>query len=137
MCTPQEIRKYGAKPANVQWTVVRGDTAVLKVDFFESNEVDLWDTDDWTYKATSYDPQGNVLDNLEVQATTGSATIIADACLTEKWGTGYQSVVIELKFDLQVTIPSSNPSNTLGQDIIWTPVIGSITVLGDVTPGAL
>jgi hypothetical protein len=137
MCSPSEIRKYGAKPANIQWSVVRGDTAVLKVDFFEPNETDMWDTTGWIYKATSYDPQGNILDNLEVQSGEGYATIIADACLTERWGTGYNNVVVELKFDLQITIPESNPNNTIGQDIIWTPVIGTIVVLGDVTPGGL
>jgi hypothetical protein len=137
MCSPSEIRKYGAKPANIQWSVVRGDTAVLKVDFFEPNETDMWDTTGWIYKATSYDPQGNILDNLEVQSGEGYATIIADACLTERWGTGYNNVVVELKFDLQITIPVSIPNNTIGQDIIWTPVIGTIVVLGDVTPGGL
>ena len=137
MCSPTEIRKYGAKPVNVQWSVVRGDTAVLKVDFFEPNESDMWDTTGWTYKATSYDPQGSILDNLEVQPGEGYVTIIADDCLTEKWGTGYSNIVIELKFDLQITIPESNPNNTIGQDIVWTPVIGTIVVLGDVTPGGL
>lgn len=137
MCSPEQIRKYGAQPVNVQWSVVRGDTAVLKIDFFQSNEQTEWDTTGWTYKATSYDPQGNILDDLEVQPGEGYATIIADSCLTEKWGTGYKNIVIELRFDLQVTIPESNPNNTLGQDIVWTPVIGNIVVLGDVTPGAL
>lgn len=137
MCSPEQIRKYGAQPVNIQWTVVRGDTAVLKIDFFESNEQTEWDTTGWTYKATSYDPQGNVLDNLDIQPGEGYVTIIADSCITEKWGTGYSSVVVELKFDLQVTIPESNPNNTLGQDIIWTPVIGTIAVLGDITPGGL
>jgi hypothetical protein len=39
-------------------------------------------------------------------------------------------VVAELPFDLQITIPTDGPNDT-----IWTPVIGTICVLGDITPG--
>ena len=38
-------------------------------------------------------------------------------------------VVAELPFDLQVTISDA------GEDTVWTPVIGTICVLGDVSPG--
>ena len=38
MCAPT-IEKYGASPANIQWTVVRGDSATLKIEFFEDNEI--------------------------------------------------------------------------------------------------
>ena len=128
-CSPQ-IQKYGADPASVQWKVVRGDTATLEVEFLEIDETTPFDTDGWTYKATSYDPTGSVLDDLPVMATTGSAVITADACLTEKWGIGYKTVVAELPFDLQITIPAAT-----GEDTVWTPVIGTICVLGDITPG--
>ena len=37
MCSPM-IEKYGANPAHVQWTVVRGDTAFLQVQFYEADE---------------------------------------------------------------------------------------------------
>jgi hypothetical protein len=129
-CCSNDIEKYGANPANVQWRVVRGDTATLTVEFLEIDETTPFDTDNWTYKATVYDPIGNVLDDLEVTATTGSVLITADSCITENWGTGYKNVVAELSFDLSVRIGenSSNP-------IIWTPVLGTISVLGDVTPG--
>jgi len=128
-CSPQ-IQKYGADPASVQWKVVRGDTATLEVEFLEIDETTPFDTDGWTYKATSYDATGDVLDDLTVTATTGSAVITADSCLTEKWGTAYKSVVAELPFDLQITIPAAT-----GEDTVWTPVIGTICVLGDITPG--
>ena len=128
-CSPQ-IQKYGAEPASVQWKVVRGDTATLEVEFLEVDETTPFDTDGWTFKATSYDPTGSVLDDLTVTATTGVATITADACLTENWGTAYKTVVAELPFDLQVTIPGEGSSS-----IVWTPVIGTICVLGDITPG--
>jgi hypothetical protein len=126
----QQIEKYGADPASVQWKVVRGDTATLEVEFLEVDETTPFDTDGWTFKATSYDPTGSVLDDLLVTATTGVAIITADACLTENWGTAYKTVVAELPFDLQITIPSVGNSS-----IVWTPVIGTICVLGDITPG--
>ncbi len=95
----------------------------------------IWDTAGWTYKATSYDPLGNVLDDLPVEATTGSVTISVDSCITENWGTGYKNIVAELPFDLQVTIPGISVSGSETEDTIWTPVIGTICVLGNVTPG--
>jgi len=128
MCTP-ETEKYGATPANIQWTVVRGDTAKLQIQFLEDDEVTGFDTDGWTYKATSYDPNGDILDDLTVDAEGHSVTIIAPASITENWGTSYKSVVTELSFDLSVTIVDGLETT------IWTPVIGTICVLGDVTPG--
>jgi len=129
------IGQYGADPINIQWKVVRGDTATLTVDFLEIDEISLFDTAGWTYKATSYDPQGNVLDDIAVEATTGSVTLTADSCITEKWGTGYKNIVAELQFDLRVTIPGETVSGSETEDTIWTPVIGTICVYGNVTPG--
>lgn len=127
MCAPQ-TEKYGATPANIQWTVIRGDTATLTVDFYDDDEVTAWDTDNWTYKATAYDPSGDFLDELEIQ-TTGTGVIIkAPGSVTENWGTNYKTVIAELPFDLQVTISET------GEDTVWTPIIGTICVLGDVTP---
>ena len=133
-CSPS-LEQYGAEPVNVQWKVVRGSNGNLVIDFLEIDETTPFDTDGWTYKATSYDPTGNVLDDLPVEATTGAVTITVDACITENWGTGYKNVVAELPFDLQVTIPGSAVSGSETEDIIWTPVIGTICVLGNVTPG--
>ena len=128
-CSTQ-IQKYGADPVSIQWKVVRGDTATLEVQFLENDEITPLDTDGWTFKATSYDPTGSILDELTVTATTGVAVITADACLTENWGTAYKTVVAELPFDLQITIPQTGRNTT-----VWTPVIGTICVLGDITPG--
>ena len=127
MCTPT-IEKYGATPANIQWTVVRGDTATLQVQFLEDDEVTGWDTDGWTYVATAYDANGDVLDELTVSAEGHQLTIEALPEITERWGSSYKSVVAELPFDLQVTIPGDIV------DTVWTPVIGSICVLGDISP---
>lgn len=121
--------KFGANPATIQWNVVRGDTATLKVDFLDDDEVTKWNISTWDFEATAYDASGDVLDELSVTATTGSVTITAPASLTEKWGTAYKTVVAELPFDLTAHIPVS------GEDTSWTPVIGTIRVLGDITPG--
>jgi hypothetical protein len=118
--------QYGADPINIQWKVVRGDTAVLTIDFLENDETTPLDTTGWTYKATSYDPQGNVLDNIPIEASEGSVTLTADPCITENWGKGYKNIVAELPFDVQVTIPDS---------MVWTPIIGTICVYGNVSPG--
>lgn len=130
MCAPT-IEKYGASPANIQWTVVRGDSATLKIEFFEDNETTYWDTDGWTFLSTAFDPTGAVLDELIVTDEQGYVTISIPASTTLNWGNQYKSVTAELPFDLQVTIPGGSGE----EDTIWTPVVGTICVLGNVTPG--
>ncbi len=119
-CSP-EI--FGANPANIKWQVVRGDTASLRVDFYENDESTPFDTSDWQFTATSYDFRGDILDELEVEASEGYVIITAPAEITEFWGVGYNSTVAELAFDLQVVVDGS----------VWTPLIGTITVFGDVS----
>lgn len=119
-CSP-EI--FGANPANVKWQVVRGDTASLRVEFYENDEITPFDTEDWVFSSTSYDFRGDILDELEVEVGEGYVIITAPAEITEFWGAGYTSTVAELAFDVQVDIDGTT----------WTPVIGTITVLGDVT----
>ena len=121
LCSP-EI--FGADPARIKWNIVRGDTSPLRIEFLEDDEVTYFDTSDWTFEATSYDPQSDVLDSLEVTAGEGYVDIMAPSCITKYWGTGYKSVVTELTFDLQVTIDD---------ETIWTPMIGTISVIGDIT----
>ena len=133
MCTPQ-TQKYGADPANINWTVIRGDTAVLQVQFYEPDETTSFDTTGWTYVSTVYDPNGEAIDVLDVTATSGLVTITAPASVTEGWGSGYKTIVSELQFDVQVTIPSGNIAI---EDTVWTPVLGYISVLGDVSSGGL
>ena len=128
MCSPT-IEKFGATPANIQWTVVRGDSASFTVSLLENDEVTEFDTEGWTYKATAYDPIADVLDELTVSSDGSVVTVTAPADVTANWGSKYKSVVAELTFDLQAKVPDG------GSTITWTPVIGTICVLGDVTPG--
>jgi hypothetical protein len=118
---------FGANPYNMKWTVVRGDTAVLRVEFLQDDEVTKYSTSTWEYASYAYDFKGDVLDELETSAGSGYVEITAPAEITKFWGIGYKAVVAELAFDLQVTI----------DDTVWTPVIGTITVIGDVTGGSL
>lgn len=128
MCSPT-IEKFGATPANIQWTVVRGDSASFTVSLLENDEVSEFDTSGWTYSATAYDPTSDVLDELTVTVDGSVVTVTAPAEVTANWGTKYKSVVAELSFDLQAVVPDGSST------ITWTPVIGTICVLGDVTPG--
>ena len=121
ICGPEV---FGADPARIKWSVVRGDTSPLRVEFLQDDEETYFDISDWTFEATSYDPQSDALDSLEVTPGNGYVDIMAPASITELWGTGYKSVVTELTFDLQVTID---------EETVWTPLIGTISVLGDIT----
>lgn len=131
MCN-STTQKYGANPIPIKWNVVRGDTATLEVDFLQNDETTAFNTSDWTYKATAYDVNGDVLDELITEATAGSVTITAPASQTLNWGNDYKTVVAELPFDLQIIIEAGSGA---GEDTVWTPIVGTIVVIGDVSPG--
>jgi hypothetical protein len=133
MCTPA-VEKLGATPAHIQWTVVRGDSSTLSVQFLEDDEVTGWDIEDWTFAATAYDVTGDILDELAVTVSGHTATIFVSADITKNWGSTFKTIVAELPFDLQATIPAGEDDT---EDTIWTPVLGTICVLGDITPGGL
>ena len=123
------ISRFGASPARIQWTVVRGDTAKIRIQFFEADEETAFETSTWTYIATAYNPVSKLSDVLLVIAGVGYVDIVASPAITETWGAGYKSTVMELPFDLEVTIPET------GDDTVWTPVIGTISVLSDISIG--
>ena len=129
MCNTPSIDTFGATPANIKWSVVRGDNAKLKVEFLENDEVTYYDNSGWTYTATAYDQVGDILDELNVTAGNGYAEISITSDVSANWGTRYKGVVAELPFDLQVYIQDTNTT--------WTPVIGTICVISDVSPGSL
>jgi hypothetical protein len=123
ICGPEV---FGADPVNIKWNVVRGDTATLLIQFFENDETTYYDTSLWDYVSTAYDPQTGTSDELEVEPGAGYATITAPAYITENWGVGSEKLVANLKFDLQVITEN---------DDTWTPVVGQIVVMSDVTGG--
>ena len=116
-CCPDEY--FGANPITIKWNVVRGDTAKLRVQFFENDEATLFDTTGWEYASSAYDSRGDILDELDVVIGNGYIDIVAPADVTSEWGTGSGSVVAELAFDLEINIDNT----------IWTPIIGTILVI--------
>jgi len=126
LCAP-EI--FGADPVTIQWRVIRGDTGTLRVEFYEDDEETYYNTTGWIYRCTAYDQFGNVLDALDCEPGEGFVDITAYASVSKNWGNGYKATVAELPFDVQVIIPEEI------EDIVWTPVVGTIYVIGDVTPG--
>lgn len=126
------IDQVGASPINIQWKVVRGDSATLKVEFLEDDEVTFVDISDWTFVSSSYDSSGDTLDELTVEKYTGYVIITALSETTKLWGTGYRNTVLELPFDLEIIIPNDE-SGAIEPEITWTPVIGTIVVLSDIT----
>jgi hypothetical protein len=120
-CKPSYI---GSKPAHIVWEVVRGDTAEIDVEFFEEDEKTYVDISSWFFTATAYNRDEDSFDELEVNVNNGYITIFADSIVTENWGINSRfKSVAELRFDLEVRIDNR----------IWTPVIGTIFVTGDVT----
>ena len=118
---------FGANPANIHWNIVRGDTAQLDIEFFESDEETSYDISSWIFTASAYNPRDGFSDELEVSVSNGVLSIIALPDLTERWGTGVGYRVAQLTFDLEVII----------DDRVWTPIVGTISVIGDVTGGIL
>ena len=126
------IDQVGASPINIQWKVVRGDTATLKIEFLEDDELTPIDISDWTFVSSSYDSSGDTLDELTVEKYTGYVVITALSEITKLWGVGYKNTVLELPFDLEIVIPNDE-SGAIESEITWTPVIGTIVVLSDIT----
>jgi hypothetical protein len=113
---------FGYDPARIIWKIVRGDTASIQVDFLENDEVTGFDISSWSFVSVAYNPRIDQEYELEVQSNASGVLITAPADVTVEWGSTYGSVVAELLFDLQVDTG----------DQIWTPIVGTITVLGDV-----
>ena len=126
------IDQVGASPINIQWKVVRGDTATLRIDFLEDDEVTPINISTWTFVSSSYDSSGDTLDELTVEKYTGYVVVTATSEITKLWGVGYRNTVLELPFDLEVIIPNDE-SGAVESEITWTPVIGTIIVLSDIT----
>jgi len=123
-CDPEEL---GSDPINIRWSVVRGDTSTIRVDFLDYDETTHFNTSSWQFAATVYDFRADVLDELTVTPSNGYVLITAPSDITENWGSGYGTVSAELAFDLQITV----------DDEIWTPILGTIVVQADVSVGGL
>lgn len=121
------LEVFGADPANIKWNVVRGDTSEILVEFFEADEETVYDINNWIFSATAYNPRNGITDDLEITVEGSSVKITAPADITEFWGTGVRGRVAELSFDLQAEINGK----------VWTPIVGTISVIGDVSGAIL
>lgn len=118
----------GADPLRVQWKVIRGDSGSLRVEFLEDDEITFLNISDWSFLASAYYPVSGNQEPLTVSVGSGFVDINITPTQSSAWGNTFSTVVAELGFDLQIT----KPDNT-----VWTPVIGTICVLGDITGGSL
>jgi hypothetical protein len=123
-----EIKEFGANPVSIQWAIVRGDTSSIRIEFLENDEKTFFDTSTWQFASSAYGAKDDIIDPLEVIPGDGYVDIVASSEITALWGATYSKVVAELLFDLQVIIDG---------DKVWTPVVGTIKVIGDVTGGSL
>ncbi len=116
--------RVGAEPANVVWTLVRGDDAKISFQFLASDGVTPLNVSGWTYSAVAKTSSG-VLESLTVTpGASSTVTIHATAVKTATWGTSKPGgVPADLSFDLQVTKADTT---------VWTPLIGTMRVLPDV-----
>jgi len=125
ICAPDVL---GLEPVNVTWNIVRGDTANLRIDFLESDEETHYDISQWQILSTVYDPKTTIFDEILVTKNQGWIVVTATAEETRLWGAGMKSRPNELSFDVEVTLADGS---------VWTPVRGSISLIGDVTGGTL
>ena len=114
---------FGADPVTLQWKVVRGDTARLRVEFYQTDGVTYYDTSGWSFMSTAYNLKDGGFYTLTVTAGSGYVDITAPATMTTTWGAGQSAISTEMSFDLQVVVNGDT----------WTPVVGKITVIADVT----
>ena len=112
---------FGSDPARIIWKIVRGDTSSIQIDFLENDETGF-DCTGWDYASFAYNPKTDEEYELEISAEGHSVMITAPSDITVEWGSIYGPVVAELLFDLQVDTGTQ----------IWTPVVGTIIVSGDV-----
>lgn len=126
-CGPHNLK---STPINLKWDVIRGDTAKLKVEFFQNDEVTYIDISTWDFTASAYNSATSTNDELEVVVSTGYVEIIAEPFITETWGVGSNpgGTVANIKFDLQAIN---------ADDVTWTPIMGNINVIGDISGSTL
>jgi hypothetical protein len=114
---------FGSDPAFVQWKIVRGDTARIRIEFYQPDGVTYYDISSWSFNSTAYNIKDGGFTTLTVTAGSGYVDITAPASTTTTWGSGQSSIATEMSFDLQVIVDGDT----------WTPVVGKITVISDVT----
>jgi hypothetical protein len=118
----------GSSPVNVKWNIVRGDTATLRIDFLEEDEVTPYNISSWVIESTVYNPKTGARNDLEITKNTGWIVVTARADITAQWGDGFRYRVNELNFDVEVT---------LADGTVWTPVVGVVSLISDISGARL
>jgi hypothetical protein len=118
----------GSSPVNVKWNIVRGDTATLRIDFLEDDETTPYDISSWVIESTVYNPKTGARNDLEITKNSGWIVVAARADITAQWGDGFRYRVNELNFDVEVT---------LADGTVWTPVVGFVSLISDVSGARL
>jgi hypothetical protein len=118
----------GSTPVNVKWNIVRGDTATLRIDFLEDDETTAYNISSWAIESTVYNPKTGARNDLEITKNNGWIVLTARSDLTAQWGDGFRYRVNELNFDVEVTLTDGT---------VWTPVVGVISLISDVSGARL
>jgi hypothetical protein len=118
----------GSSPVNVKWNIVRGDTATLRIDFLEDDEVTPYNISSWVIESTVYNPKTGARNDLEITKNSGWIVVTARADITAQWGDGFRYRVNELNFDVEVT---------LADGTVWTPVVGVVSLISDISGARL
>jgi len=118
----------GSSPVNVKWNIVRGDTATLRIDFLEEDEVTPYNISSWVIESTVYNPKTGARNDLEITKNSGWIVVTARADITAQWGDGFRYRVNELNFDVEVT---------LADGTVWTPVVGVVSLISDISGARL
>ena len=112
----------GEQPAKIVWNVVRGDDSSIEITLLDDNGAAL-NTSGWTYSSQS--SLGGTLYTLNVTSSQNVVTVKAPSAPTALWGAGpVTNPAAQVPLDLQVTN---------GDATQWTPVIGRIVVIPDIT----
>ncbi len=112
----------GESPAKIVWNVVRGDDSSIDITLMDDAGSAL-NTSGWTYASKA--KYKNTVHSLTVTSASNVVTVKAPSSVTALWGAGATTnPAAQLPFDLQVT---------KGDGTKWTPVIGRIVVIPDIT----
>lgn len=113
--------RVGSSPANVMWTVVRGDDAKLSLQFLDTDGVTPLNVSGWTYSSKVKTASGLV----SATVTPGASSTVVIHITDEQTSA----------MDIPTASPASYPFDlqvTKADETVWTPLIGTLRVLPDV-----
>ena len=117
---PTQTIGLGSEPPQIEWTLVRGDTAAFRVHVTDNSKTPL-DLDGWTFAMDFYRPSTDTIVLSTTPSITnddilGSFTVALGASQSELLQT-------EDQFDIQIS----------NDETVWTVGKGSVIVIEDIT----